>query len=45
MALPLDELVAMPELVNQRAPDLSWDELLFEYELALSDRHAGLTRQ
>jgi hypothetical protein len=37
MPLPLDELVATPELVNQRAQDLSWTDLLFEYELALDD--------
>ena len=46
MALPLDELLAAPALVNQRAQELSWDELLFEYELALDDIQvllAGLT--
>ena len=46
MALPLDELIAAPSLVNKRAQNLSWDELLFEYELALDDVQAllaGLT--
>jgi hypothetical protein len=42
MALPLDELVAHPELVNQRAQLLDWEELLFEYELALDDIQAWL---
>jgi hypothetical protein len=42
MTLPLDELVATPSLVNQRAQALNWDELLFEYELALDDMQALL---
>jgi DinB superfamily len=42
MALPLDELVNHPELVNQRAQELDWEELLFEYELALDDIQAWL---
>jgi hypothetical protein len=42
MPLPLDELVAHPELVNQRAQPLDWEELLFEYELALDDIQAWL---
>ena len=42
MALPLDELVNHPELVNQRAQELNWEELLFEYELALDDIQAWL---
>ena len=42
MTLPLDELVATPSLVNQRAQALSWNELLFEYELALDDMQALL---
>ena len=42
MPLPLDELVAQPELVNQRAQELAWEELLFEYELALDDIGAWL---
>ena len=42
MPLPLDELVAHPELVNQRAQTLDWEELLFEYELALDDIQAWL---
>lgn len=42
MPLPLDELVKQPTLVNQRAQDLEWDELLFEYELALDDIQAWL---
>ncbi len=42
MPLPLDELVKQPTLVNQRAQDLEWDELLFEYELALDDMQAWL---
>ena len=40
--LPLDELVNHPELVNQRAQTLDWNELLFEYELALDDIQAWL---
>ncbi len=42
MALPLDELVSSPALVNQQAQDLEWDELLFEYELMLDDMQAWL---
>jgi hypothetical protein len=42
MPLPLDELVNHPELVNQRAQQLDWEELLFEYELALDDMQAWL---
>lgn len=42
MALPLDELVSSPALVNRQAQDLAWDELLFEYELALDDIQAWL---
>lgn len=42
MPLPLDELVKQPELVNQRAQALEWEELLFEYELALDDMRAWL---
>jgi hypothetical protein len=42
MSLPLDELVAQPFLVNQRAQELDWDELLFEYDLALDDMQAWL---
>jgi hypothetical protein len=42
MPLPLDELVNHPELVNQRAQALDWEELLFEYELALDDVQAWL---
>jgi len=42
MALPLDELVSSPALVNQQAQDLAWDELLFEYELMLDDVQAWL---
>lgn len=42
MPLPLDELVNQPELVNQRAQELDWEELLFEYELALDDIQAWL---
>ena len=42
MSLPLDELVNHPELVNQRAQGLAWEELLFEYELALDDMQAWL---
>jgi DinB superfamily len=42
MPLPLDELVAHPELVNQRAQALAWEELFFEYELALDDIQAWL---
>jgi len=37
MSLPLRELVDQPELVNQRAQPLDWDELLYEYERALDD--------
>jgi hypothetical protein len=42
MSLPLDELIKHPELVNQRAQGLAWEELLFEYELALDDMQAWL---
>ena len=42
MVLPLDELVSSPALVNQQAQDLAWDELLFEYELAVDDMQAWL---
>jgi hypothetical protein len=42
MPLPLEELVAHPERVNQRAQALEWDELLLEYELALDDIQAWL---
>jgi hypothetical protein len=42
VTLPLDELVASPPLVNQQAQNLDWDELLFEYELALDDVQAWL---
>ena len=42
MSLPLDELIDQPELVNQRAQEFDWGELLFEYELALDDIRAWL---
>ena len=42
MPLPLKELVTQPELVNQQAQALDWEELLFEYELALDDIQAWL---
>jgi hypothetical protein len=42
MPLPLDELVNQPELVNQRAQELDWEELLYEYELTLDDIQAWL---
>ena len=42
MSLPLDELVSHPELVNQRAQELDWEDLLFAYELALDDMQAWL---
>jgi hypothetical protein len=42
MPLPLDELVAQPSLVNLCAQRSDWDELLFEYELALDDMQAWL---
>ena len=42
MPLPLDELANQPQLVNQRAQLLEWEELLFEYELALDDMQAWL---
>ncbi len=42
MSLPLDELVRQPELVNERAQGLAWEDLLFEYELALDDMQAWL---
>ena len=41
-ALPLDELIADPPLVNQRAQELSWDDLLYQYELAIDDIQALL---
>ncbi len=37
MTLPLDELVANPHWVNERAQKLEWDDLIFEYEKALDD--------
>ncbi len=40
MPLPLDELVANPKLVNERAQDLDWAELLYEFEHALDDATA-----
>jgi hypothetical protein len=42
MALPFDELVSSPALVNLQAQNLDWDELLFEYELTLDDMQAWL---
>ncbi|CAG0932033.1 hypothetical protein TFLX_02425 [Thermoflexales bacterium] len=42
MPLPLDELVEQPSLVNQYAQEFDWEELLFEYELALDDIQAWL---
>ena len=42
MTLSLDELVAQPSSVNQRAQELDWEDLLFEYENALDDMHAWL---
>lgn len=42
MPLPLDELLKHPERVSRRAQELAWDELLFEYELALDDIQAWL---
>ncbi|HTP08929.1 MAG TPA: DinB family protein [Anaerolineae bacterium] len=42
MPLPLNELVDHPELVNQRAQELDWEELLFEYELTVDDAQAWL---
>jgi hypothetical protein len=42
MPLPLDQLEKQPTLVNRRAQELDWDELLFEYELALDDIQAWL---
>jgi hypothetical protein len=42
MSIPLDELVNRPQQVNRRAQQLDWDELLFEYELALDDMQAWL---
>ncbi len=42
MPLALDELVDQPRLVNQRAQELDWEELLFEYDLALDDMQAWL---
>ena len=40
MTLSLDELVENPKLVNQRAQDLDWAELLYEFEHALDDATA-----
>jgi len=40
MTLPLDELVADPKLVNERAQDWEWAELLYEFEHALDDATA-----
>ena len=40
MTLPLDELVENPKLVNERAQDLDWAELLYEFEHALDDATA-----
>ncbi len=37
MALPLDELAANPHWVNERAQELEWDDLVFEYEKAIDD--------
>jgi hypothetical protein len=42
MPLPLDELVENPELVNERAQELEWAELLYEFEHALDDATALL---
>ena len=42
MTLPLNELVAKPSLVNERAQELDWAELLFEFEHALNDDAALL---
>jgi hypothetical protein len=42
MPLPLDALVAQPFMVNVRAQEFDWDELLFEYELTLDDMQAWL---
>ncbi len=42
MPLALDELLDQPIWVNQRAQSLEWEELLFEYELALDDMQAWL---
>ena len=42
MPLPVDELVNHPGWVNQRAQELDWEGLLFEYELALDDMQAWL---
>jgi hypothetical protein len=42
MSLALDELVNQSELVNQRAQELAWEELLIEYEWALDDIQAWL---
>ncbi|MBI5564030.1 MAG: DinB family protein [Chloroflexi bacterium] len=42
MPLPLDELVANPVLVNERAQALEWAELLYEFEHALDDATALL---
>jgi hypothetical protein len=40
MTLSLDELVTDPKLVNKRAQDLDWAELLYEFEHALDDATA-----
>ena len=40
MTLSLDELVENPKLVNERAQDLDWAELLYEFEHALDDATA-----
>jgi hypothetical protein len=37
MPVMIDELLANPSLVNVRAQELSWADLLFEYERALDD--------
>jgi hypothetical protein len=42
MTLPLDELIKNPKLVNQRAQELEWAELLLEFEHALDDGAALL---
>ncbi len=42
MRLPLDELVAHPQWVNERAQVFDWEDLLFEYEKALDDIQAWL---
>ncbi|HZY42033.1 MAG TPA: DinB family protein [Anaerolineae bacterium] len=42
MPLILDELIEHPARVNQRAQELEWGELLYEYEHALDDEAALL---